>query len=67
MGRKRDLKQVDAVCRRHGMTREEEFAFREYIHELKDSGAGGTGPDGDFTEAELNEAARDFLEMGRQP
>jgi hypothetical protein len=67
MGRKADLKQVDAVCRRHGMSRDEAFAFRDYLHELKDSGAGGTGPNGDFTEAEPNEAAKDFKNLGRQP
>lgn len=67
MARRRCLKHVDAVCQRHGFTREERLAFGDYIHERKDSGDGGTGPNGDFTEAELNDAAEDFKNMGRQP
>lgn len=42
------------------MTPDAEFDFRDYLHQCKDAGDGGSDG-GDFTEAELDELARDFL------
>jgi hypothetical protein len=62
MGRKRDLKQVDAICREFGMDGDTELEFRDYLHECKESGDRGTANDrGDFTMDELREKAREFL------
>lgn len=61
MGRKNDLRQVDAVCREYRMTREQEFAFRDYLHEVKNSGQKGSGANGDFTYDELQRLAEEFL------
>jgi hypothetical protein len=50
------------VAKEFGMTPEEEFGFRDYIHECKDSGLKGTGNDrGDFAMDELRERAREYL------
>ena len=65
MGRKADLRRVDAVCqefRKRGMDSETELQFREYLHQCKDSGDFGTANErGDFTVDELREKAREFL------
>ena len=61
--RRRCLRHVDAICQRYrlrGMTPDAEFDFRDYLHQCKDAGDGGSDG-GDFTEAELDELARDFL------
>jgi hypothetical protein len=62
LGRKRDIKHVDAVCRRYRglLTNDMEFDYRTYLHECKDSGDGGSD-DGDFTHAELIEKLKEFL------
>lgn len=57
----RDIKQVDALCRELNMTDEEEWGFRDYIHELKDSGHYGSKKNGDFTYKELRQLAREYL------
>jgi hypothetical protein len=65
MGRKGDLRQVDQVAREFRMSQATELAFREYIHDCKESGQRGTANDrGDFTMAELRELAREFLGLG---
>ena len=62
MGRKSDLRRVDAVAREFKMTPEAELEFRDYLHECKESGLFGTANDrGDFTMEELRERAREFL------
>ena len=66
MGRRRCLRHVDSVCRRYrhlGMTPEKEIEFRNYLHECKDSGMGGSD-ENDYTDAELDELVRDFLGLG---
>jgi hypothetical protein len=57
----RDIKRVDVVCRRFHMTDEEEWGFRDYLHELKDSGNYGSKKNGDFTFKELVQLAREYL------
>ena len=60
--RKPDLKQVNAVCRKFGITEPQERRFRRLMHELKAAGDGGTANDrGDFTWEELNDLAAEFL------
>jgi hypothetical protein len=62
VGRKKDLRRVDAVCKEFGMKGEQEFDYRDYLHECKESGDFGTANEkGDFTMDELRERARDFL------
>ncbi|MBX9628769.1 MAG: hypothetical protein K2X82_33555 [Gemmataceae bacterium] len=62
MPRKSDLRQVDAVCRLHRMTPDQERQFRRLIHELKAAGEGGTANDrGDFTWDELDALAAEFV------
>ena len=67
MGRKADLRRVDAVCqefRSRGMDHETALEFRDYLHECKDSGDFGTANErGDFTMDELRAKAREFLNL----
>lgn len=62
---KDDLRHVRAVCQRFRgrglMTRDQEFAFREYLHECKESGDFGSAGGGDRTDAELEVLVREFL------
>ena len=68
VARKRDLKQVDAVCRRyrHLLTNELEFEFRVYLHQCKEGGDRGSDH-GDFTQAELVEKLMEFLGLEKLP
>lgn len=50
MGRKAELRQVDAVAHEYGLDR---HVFGDYIHEVKEEGEHGSGVRGDFTPAEL--------------
>lgn len=53
MSKKKDIKQVDSLAKKYGMSPEERPAFRDHIHELTRSGAGGSRSGGDFTFHEL--------------
>lgn len=68
MARKRDLKHVDAVCRRyrHLLPPDLEYDFREYLHACKESGDCGSN-NGDFTDAELVEKLKEFLGLEELP
>lgn len=68
MGRKRDLKHVDAVCRRYRalLPGDLEFDYRIYLHECKERGDRGSN-DGDFTHAELIEKLKEFLGLEELP
>ncbi len=58
MGRKRDLRRVDAVAREFGIGRDE---FGAYLEDCKAHGDRGTENDrGDFTWAEMREKAQEF-------
>ena len=58
MGRKSDLRQVDAVAREFGIDRDE---FGDFLEACKAAGDKGTANDrGDYTYAELREKAREF-------
>ena len=55
MGRKPELRQVDAAAAAEGVDRDE---FGAFIHEVKSSGERGSRPNGDFTFEELRELAQ---------
>jgi hypothetical protein len=62
MGRKRDLRQVDAVAGEFGMDPQTRREFGDYLEECKAAGDGGTANDrGDFTYEELRRKAQEFL------
>jgi hypothetical protein len=60
MGKKKDIKQVDALAAKYRMSPEERAAFGEYIHSLKRIGHRGGGTGGDFTFKELEALAREI-------
>ena len=58
---KDDIRQVEAIARKHQMTADERRLFGDYIHQQKLSGRRGSAKNGDFTYRELDELAREFL------
>ena len=63
MGRKRDIKQVDAIAREFKMGGELRIAFGLFIEEENKNGYGGTlNRRGDFTYEQLRQKAKEFLE-----
>ena len=60
MGRKRDIRQIEAMANEFGMNDDERREFGDYVEECKRSGERGTGVNGDFTYAELRDKAREF-------
>ncbi len=61
MGRKRDIRQIEAVAREFRMTDIQRREFGDYVEECKQQGDHGSGPNGDFTFQELREKAQEFL------
>lgn len=62
MGRKSDLRQVDAVATEFRMTAQTRREFGDFLEECKAAGDRGTANDrGDFTYEELRQKAREFL------
>jgi hypothetical protein len=68
VARKKDLKHVDAVCRRYRrlLPGDLEFEYRNYLHECKEGEDLGSD-DGDFTDAELVEKLKEFLGLEELP
>ncbi|MFN5399423.1 MAG: hypothetical protein ACK5RE_06555 [Pseudanabaena sp.] len=63
MGKKRDLKQVDAIANEFHIRGELRESFGEFIEEQKSLGYGGSlNAKRDFTYKELREKAKEFLE-----
>ncbi|WP_271840215.1 hypothetical protein [Dolichospermum circinale] len=63
MGKKGDIKQVDAIAREFGILGKERKAFGRFLEQEKTNGYGGTLNDrGDFTYPELRQKAKEFLE-----
>jgi hypothetical protein len=59
---KEDIKQIETIARQFGMTRPQRRRFGDFVEELKAMGLRGSKNDrGDFTFAELEELAREFL------
>lgn len=68
MGRKRDIRDVDAIAREFEMDPVQRRQFGDYLEECKRWGDLGTRNDrGDFTWDEMMEKARDFLGENQQP
>lgn len=61
MGKKKDIRQFDSICKRYNMTDEQAWAFSDYLHDLKASGTKGSGRQGDFTYNELDFLVQEFL------
>jgi hypothetical protein len=63
MGKKDDIKQVDAIAREFRMSPTLRKTFGLFLEEEKRNGYGGTLNDrGDFTYPELRQKAKEFLE-----
>jgi hypothetical protein len=60
MSRKRDIKQIEAIAREFNMTMLERREFGDYLEQCKRLGEVGTGPEGDFTYAELRITVAEF-------
>lgn len=64
MPRERDIEQIQAIERKYKMSEDQRQKFSQEIHDLKKAGFGGTKNErGDFTYSELDELAREFLEI----
>jgi hypothetical protein len=57
----KDIKQVDSIVVEFKMTAEDDWGFRDYIHEQKEAGNYGSKKNGDYTYQELRQLAREFL------
>lgn len=62
MGRKKDIREIDAIAKQFGMDAETRREFGDYLEECKRSGERGSRSGGDFTWDELQQKARDFLD-----
>ena len=60
MGRKRDIRQIEAIAKEFGMGPDERREFGDYIEDCKRMGEKGSGRDGDFTYAELRDKVPEF-------
>jgi hypothetical protein len=60
MGKKRDIRQIDAIGKEFDMDNEERHEFGDYIEDCKRRGERGSGKDGDFTYGELREKVPEF-------
>lgn len=60
MGKKRDIKQIEAIAREFGMGDDERREFGDYVEDCKRNGDQGTGRNGDFTYQELREKVGEF-------
>ena len=62
MGRKDDIREIDAIAKQFGMDAETRKEFGDYLEECKRTGDRGTKNDrGDFTWNELEQKARECL------
>jgi hypothetical protein len=62
MGKKRDIRKIEAIAKEFNMEEEERRDFGDYIEECKKKGDRGSGKKGDFTYAELREKVGEFQE-----
>jgi hypothetical protein len=60
MGRKRDIRQIEAIAREFNMDAEERREFGDFVEDCKRNGEKGSGNGGDFTYAELRDKALEF-------
>ena len=60
MGKKRDIRQIEAIAKEFDMDSEERREFGDYIEACKRGGERGTGEGGDFTCEELRAKVPEF-------
>jgi hypothetical protein len=60
MGRKRDIRQVEAIAQEFGMDPDERREFGDYIENCKRRGERGSGSEGAFTYGELRTKVPEF-------
>ncbi|MFI5455280.1 MAG: hypothetical protein ACHRXM_07485 [Isosphaerales bacterium] len=60
MGKKRDIRQIEAIAREFVMDSEERREFGDYVEDCKRRGDKGSGKDGDFTYGELRDKVSEF-------
>lgn len=58
---KDDIRRVNEVAKKFGLTPIQRHEFGDLIHAHKKSGNYGSGKNGDFTYDELEQLARDFV------
>jgi hypothetical protein len=58
---KRDIADFRYICKKHGMSDAMRRQFSEWLHRLKRHGNRGSKANGDFTKAELDDLAAEFL------
>lgn len=64
MGKKKDIKQIEAIAKEFHMSKEIREAFGEFIEQEKiDGNRGSLNQRGDFTYGELRQKAKDFLDL----
>jgi len=62
MGKKRDIRQIEAIAKEFQMDSDERREFGDYVEDCKRRGEKGSGTDGDFTYEELRTKASEFRE-----
>lgn len=66
MAKKEDIKQVEDISKKYGLTAEERRDFGDYLEDLKRSSFAGTKNEkGDFTFDELDRHCQDFVNQQR--
>lgn len=60
MGKKRDIRQIEAISKEFDMDNEERREFGDYVEACKRQGERGSGKEGDFSFSELRDKAREF-------
>ena len=60
MGKKRDIRQIEAIAKEFDMDSEERREFGDYIEDCKRKGEKGSGSDGDFAYGELRDKVKEF-------
>ena len=60
LGKKRDIRRIEAITKPFDMDPKERREFGDYIEACKRKGERGSGTNGDFTYGELREKAREF-------
>lgn len=64
MGKKKDLRQIDAIAKEFGMNEAQRREFGVFVEEEKASGYGGSKNERrDFTYEELRQKACEFLDQ----
>ena len=60
MGKKRDIRQIEAIAKEFDMDPVERREFGDFVEDCKRGGERGSGKDGDFTYEELRKKVNEF-------